>query len=57
MSTHRDFGCQLRRVESWTESGPDLIVPSLVGEVGCVRGQALVWSSRLEQEEIFKKKK
>ena len=33
------------------------IVPGLVGEVGCGRGQALVWRGRLEQEEFLKKKK
>ena len=33
------------------------IVPCLVGEVGYIRGQALVWSSRLDLEEFFKKKK
>ena len=33
------------------------IVSGLIGELGCVRGQAFVWSSRLEQEEFFKKKK
>ena len=33
------------------------IVPCLVGEVGYIRGQALVWSGRLEQEKFFKKKK
>ena len=30
--------------------------PGLVGVVGYVKGQPLVWTSRLEQEEFFKKK-
>ena len=33
------------------------IVPSLAGEVGGVREQALVRRGRLEQEEFLKKKK
>ena len=32
-------------------------VPGLVGKLGCVIGQALVWSGGLEQGEFFKKKK
>ena len=54
MSSHRDCVHRLGRVESLALTQ---IVLGIVGEVGCVRGQALVWSNRLEQEEFFKKKK
>ena len=29
------------------------ILPGLAGKLGCMKGQMLVWSSRLELEEIF----
>ena len=43
--------------KSWAQTTLIRIVPGLVGEWGCVRGQALIWSDRLEQEEFFKKEK
>ena len=49
--------------DSWGELrvGPSQALtqtlPGLAGEVGCVRGQALVWSGRIEQEEFLTKKK
>ena len=40
--------------KSWSARNPDWIVLGMIGELGCVRGQVLVGSGRLE---VFQKEK